>query len=236
MIEFGVITAPRGVPCIGESLSSFFDTWPNHTPHVFMEPGMNGFVNQSKIIEHNNERTLGCVGNWLAAATWMHENTKSPFVAMLEDDITWQLGAKERVTNLLKVLIGEIINEHVKKYLPPIGVISPYCSKMNAVPQRGWQRPLYKPKTGWCGTLCMIMPRASLTLLLENRDKLIETSKNKSGIPTHLDFALVDTFIKLKLIILTHLPTLVLHIGDVSTFEAQNKNPYRNVKSRSPAL
>lgn len=231
MFDVGIITAPREPNYLGAMLDSYFSTWKTK-PHVFLEPGVNSYFNQKRVFEHHNERTLGCVANWWNAAKYMLTNTESPFVMMCEDDIEFREDAQHQITNLLKVLTGEILNVHVQRNLPldKVGYISPYCSLL-CVNGKDWHKPNLR-KGGQCGALCMIFPRASLRRLIE-----AETHFNSKAKGLHLDYAIGDTLVKhLDLVALTHAPTLVLHIGDVSTTETNNKPANKLHDARQPAL
>lgn len=254
LISWGMITAPRAVSTIGQSLDSFFETFRHPTPevHIFKEPGCNNYLNQNRVTEHVNESTLGCVHNWLTSATWMLHNTQSAFVCMLEDDIIWNEDSSDKVTRCLKTLSGEIRNEIVYRYqlVDKIGFISPYCSKQNGSPisERGWRKPLLERRSstdgknkrfGWCGCLALIMPRKSLALLLAEQEYLIKRATEntrKQSYARDLDFAIGETFHKLDLIMLAHMPTLVQHIGDVSTHASNNVPGVEDYKSRHPNL
>lgn len=242
MIDFGIISAPRPKAYIGESLTSFFETW-NVRPHVFLEPGCSSFLNETKVEKHFNENTLGCVRNWLNAARWMLDHTESIFVGMLEDDIEWRDDSYNKISNLLKILSGKIVNNVVQSNLPlqKIGFISPYCSVINGPTKKGWQKPILyggrAKRKGLCGALCVIMPRNSLKLLLDHEDYFLERSSyNSGGRPRDLDYAISETFSELGLMALTHNPTLVTHIGEISTHEGNNRAWVNNQPERQPLL
>lgn len=232
MLETAIITAPREHNYLSTMLDSYFQTW-EHKPHVFHEPNVSDYFNQSKVIEHHNEQTLGCVGNWWNAAQYMLANTESPFVMMCEDDIEFSEPSRTKILNLLKVLTGEIHNEAVQRNLPieKIGFISPYCAKLCANGEL-WHKPSLK-KHGWCGALCLIFPRRTLRLLVDNCEEVFNV-KSKGGL---LDYAIGETCVKhLELVILTHKPTLVLHIGEESTYPSNNKPENKIHDARQPAL
>jgi hypothetical protein len=228
MIDVGIISAPR--PYLANSLDSFFDEWPEVTPHVCAEPGVTGFRNINRVTVHLNERTLGCVRNWVNATTWLYENTDSPFVMVCEDDIQWTSGSGANVRNLLKVLTGEIWVPVIQEKMPlsSIGFISPYCAKLNRPHKIGWEEGKYG-KCGLLGALSIIMPRSSLHHVYMNRDELLRISNGVC-----LDYAIGELFI--GRINLTHRPTLIFHIGEESTFPSNNTIQNRNDPSRQPAL
>lgn len=237
VLDTGIITAPRPISYIGTSLDSFFRTWgEDRTPHVFRDGSPEKYFNQTKVIEHQNPETLGCVMNWFNAATWMVDNTSKPFVMMLEDDILWDEHARVLIENLLRVISGELAAPCPKN----IGFISPYCSRLNAPANRGWQPAKVEPKHGWMGALCLIFPRSVLRTLIKDKEYFIKQATHNTRYnarrPMHLDFAIGRTLQKNGYMLLTHNPTLILHMGDVSTHESNN-NPFNSRSSaREPAL
>ncbi len=216
MFSVGITTAPRGIAYIGQSLSSYFDAWGDTapTPHVFTEPDSPKYLNRSKVFEHHNDKTYGCVLNWWKMANWLMDETETPYIMTCEDDILWGVGVKERVSKLLDVLL--------KGYKPlpleKIGFISPYCAKYNAPKEKGW-RPARYLKSGWCGCLCMIFPRMSLAKVLRDKDRFLEyTTLPQKGL-VHLDYAIGQILaFDEGMTIVTHSPTLITHLGECSTF------------------
>lgn len=221
MFATGMTTAPRGIVYIGQSLSSYFDTWGDTapTPHVFVEPDSPKYINRDKVIEHHNDRTYGVVANWWKMANWMYDEYDTPYIMTCEDDILWGVGAKERVENLMRILL--------KGYLPlpleKVGFISPYCAEYNAPKEKGW-RPARYMKSGWCGCLCMIFPRASLGKVLKDKDRFFElTIDPRKKEPMHLDYAIGQILaFEEGLTVITHSPTLITHLGECSTFKSVN--------------
>jgi hypothetical protein len=252
MLEIGIISAPRPVYYLGNSLDSYFHQW-TIKPHVFHEPNCPGYLNKSKVYVHENETTKGCVYNWLDSATWMLENTSQPFIMMCEDDILWIDGARKSIDTLLKVLTGQIPNTMVLDKLPlsKIGFISPYCSDPNAPAKTrgkrdtGWRPARYR-SAGWCGALSLIFPRASLEKLVRNRERFIEYATwtpdslrrvNKFTGPVFLDYSIGKIMFHdeaLKLI--THYPSHVQHLGIVSTFASNNRPENLQHPSRQAAV
>jgi hypothetical protein len=230
MFTIGITTAPRGIVYIGQSLASYFDTWGANspTPHVFTEPDSPKYLNRDRVIEHHNISTLGCVQNWWQMATFLYEETDTPYVMTCEDDILWSVGAKERIESLLTTLVKGY------KLLPleKIGFISPYCAKYNAPKLKGW-RPAAYLKSGWCGCLCMIFPRASLGKLLKDKQRFIEYASVPERGPIHLDYAIGQILaFDEKMTIVTHAPTLITHLGECSTFPKHNEARNRYNPSR----
>jgi hypothetical protein len=248
MIDVGIISAPRKVTYIGLSLDSYFSQWLTK-PHVFQEPDCPNYLNKSRVVVHENKETLGCVLNWIQAAEWMLANTTSKFVMMCEDDILWLEGARNKIELVCRVLTGELVNPIVQQNLPlsDIGFISGYCAAPNAPSkkEKGWRQARYR-SAGWCGALCLVFPRRSLERLLADKDRFIHFATwtpdslrrvNKFTGPVFLDYAIGHIMFhceKMKLMV--HAPTLIQHMGMISTFESNNKPASLIHTSRQPYL
>lgn len=248
MIDVGIITAPREVCYLGNSLDSYFSQW-LVKPHVFQEPDCPNYLNKSRVIVHQNKEKLGCVMNWITSAEWMLQNTTSKFVMMCEDDILWMDGARTQIENILRVLTGELVNPIVQQNLPlsDIGFISGYCSIPNAPnkKEKGWRQARYR-SAGWCGALCLVFPRRSLQRLLSDKDRFIKHAtwtpdslrrvKTYTG-PVFLDYAIGHVMFHCEgLKLITHAPTLIQHLGVISTFESNNKPKNLIHTARQPHL
>lgn len=219
MLSVGIITAPRGMTYLGQSLSSYFDEW-DIKPHVFEEPGTSKFIGE--VTRHVNDKTFGCVGNWLHAARSLVKGLDgiacSDWIMICEDDIAWSRGSGAQVRKLLEVLEEGLIEKELP--LSRVGFISPYCSLVNAPKERGWRTPRYI-KSGWCGALSLIFRRDVLLGLLAHEDKFLsytipERHPEKGHV--NLDYAIGRYVYEQKLTMITHSPTLVTHLGECSTF------------------
>jgi hypothetical protein len=78
---------------------------------------------------------------------------------------------------------------------------------------------------GWCGSLATVFPRASLAKLVSDEERFLHYTQSQHRIPgyIHLDYAIGQIIHKVEqMIILTHAPSLIQHIGEISTFEKNN--------------
>jgi hypothetical protein len=173
MFSIGITTAPRDTSYMGLSLQSYYDEW-DVNPHVFTEPNSPKYLGRSLVFEHLNDRTYGCVENWWKMANWLYDETDTPYIMTCEDDIEWSKGSGERTRKLMEILL----NGYKALSLEKIGFISPYCAMYNAPKDKGW-RPARYLKSGWCGCLCMIFPRASLAKVLKDKDRFIKYATDK---------------------------------------------------------
>jgi len=134
---------------------------------------------------------------------------------------------------LIDILTGKIVVPIVQERLPlsKVGAISAYCAKPNRPYAKGWQLGRYG-KDGVFGSLCFILPRHSVEYIVEHEDEFLINSKKQ----LHLDYAVGKTLMDAGLSIITHNPTLVLHLGDCSTYESNNKPHNKAHPARQPAL
>jgi hypothetical protein len=225
MLQVGIISAPRSVYYLGQSLDSFFASWSNLTPHVFKEPGCPAHFNQNRIVEYFNRETLGCVMNWLNAAAWMYENTWDDYIMMCEDDIQWQPDA------------AMTIAPQLLSWPSDAGYLSPYCALPNTPHTLGWS--LSKTKgLGQLGALCTIFHRSTLKRLLDHSEMFLyyAAAHHKDGKPCCLDYPIgrvVEKHLGLK--VYTHTPTLITHLGEVSTFDWSQHLTPQMIRARTPS-
>jgi hypothetical protein len=231
MISFSVIAAPRRVNYLGESLASFRAEWGNVPVHVYEEPGTSKYIGRNQVIVHNNYKTFGCVGNWCNAVLDTYNTTNTPYIMIMEDDILWMPNAASLVNQLLcQIDKGNYYSKD------RIGFISPYCSLLNRSKSMGWQEPTMPP-SGWCGSLCFLMPREAVIKIINAKEKLLYHAARytKTDVPKHLDYAVAHTFqTELKCKLLTHGPTLIQHLGLCSTIPGNDFN--NDHPSRQPFL
>lgn len=225
MIPTGIISAPRpnGQSYLFASLDSWYNSW-DFDPVVFHEPGIPCKPFAEKIQYFENETTLGHTKNWLHALKILRlMHPAEPYYLLCEDDIFWQPNAAYELRARLKYSMSK-----------DVGFISPYCSRVNhQFGETGWQRARMVSDISWCGALCLLLPFWAADYIIENEDYYLEKSNNLS----HLDAPIGATLLKGNFHLLTHAPTLILHLGDISTFERNNRadaNLFRD--SRQPAL
>ena len=233
MLSTAVITAP-GRHYLSETLQSYRRYW-DVTPHIFSEPG----VKQLDYGHwHYNPVTLGAVRNWLSALKVML-NYSFEYLMICEDDATWKqnvVGPSSAETLRCAMLSKHPFDVPLKE----LGFISPYCSRINTFKLReasySWHEPRM-PTWGWCGALCILMPRHFAELVASRRKQFIEyaSEKTKTGTPIHLDYAIGEMAKRNSLKIITHTPSLIQHIGEESTFAANNTKEGKAHKAMQPA-
>jgi len=210
----------------GLTLQSYFDEF-DITPFVFEEPNTPKYNLRSRCNTFTNKDRLGCVNNWLHCVEELLIETDTPFIMTMEDDVQWLPGVGQKIKTVLQLLLDG------KLSIDKIGFISPYCSERNKPTNLGWREPRYL-KSGWCGALNLIFPRKSLEKIIYDRDRFllyaVDEQKPEKGF-IHLDYPIGRVAMEERLMILTHSPTLVQHLGEVSTF---GKTTGRHNPNREP--
>lgn len=239
MLSVGIITAPRKQYYLGTSLESYFQQW-DIAPHVFAEPDTPKiFAHHKRVIWHQNSFQKGNVFNWIDSLKWMWENTYTTYIMMCEDDIEWRSGSGEELRSILLNGVVRIEDGDLLRF-PEIGFISPYCSEKNQweLGERDvWTKP--RKSQFWMGALSICMHRDVVGAFLTHLNKFFFHANwhVADGKFLHLDYAIGQVIInQLHLPIVAHNPTLVLHIGDVSTYPTNNDVLITTPACRLPAL
>ena len=218
MLSVGFIASPREVNYITGTLDSYFDQF-SERPTVFEEPGFGSYLNSRKVTRIVNGERKGCVRNWFDALNYL-SRLDTDWIMLCEDDITFRPGARDTILNRLDTLGQDVV-----------GVLSPYCSAMNATKKRGWIDPLMR--VGFCGALCTIWNRISARFLLDRVDAFYHESRSQNtGEIQNLDYAIG----RVMPAVIVHNPTLILHEGVISTIASNNKPENRDHQCRKPAL
>ncbi len=86
LLSVGVITAPRPISTLPQTVSELRRAGFTQPAHVFAEPSA-PVPNDPGLVVHRNPTRLGLWGNWAAAARRMLDETDSPFLLICEDDV-----------------------------------------------------------------------------------------------------------------------------------------------------
>jgi len=214
-MHIAIITAPRTVNYISDTILRLQEEWPNSNIHTFEEPGHPLYYGHNQVIRHVNTQRLGCVRNWLTALSALNTWSKDNFM-ICEDDVDWTRDSGAKVRGFIK--------SH------QFGYVSPYCAQINQPKMRGWQEPRIE-RHGLCGALSVILSKPAVLHILNSIDAFLDHSLDTMNEqPRHLDYAIGMSLSKFKNY--THNPTLVYHTGEVSTHLVS-----RSIAgSREPAL
>lgn len=198
MFDLAIIHAPRRVDYISATLENLFTEFPGIKPHVFCEPGSEWFVNGYRVIKHVNKVQYGPFFNWLKAILTFRKS-ENPWLIICEDDIEWKKGS------------GELFREYLAKITSDssIGLVSGYCSVVNANPKKpGFTLAKISPY-GWCGMLAVAIRTQDIDSIITHPYTLCE----KEG--KHLDNIVGRVILDLGKQIISHVPTLVYHLGGI---------------------
>jgi hypothetical protein len=229
MFTVGIISAPRKVNYISDSLDSYFREW-GVRPTVFEEPGVINYSNHSKVSRCRNPETKGCVKNWLDGLEILARE-ETPWYMLCEDDIYWS-------PNSGQIVRAFVFSLNVKTN----HFVSPYCSLINRPRGIGWGKP--EKMINWCGALCSIMSRPMVEHILTNKDKFLDASRDEyfsdalkelvhhSNNLRHLDTAIGTMCAPYACH--THAPTLILHLGKESAINPDRR--HKHLDARLPAL
>lgn len=206
-VSVGVITAPREVCLVDNSLDTLMDQG-IPTPHIFAEPGAR--VHRSQVVIHYNSVKLGCAYNWMNAAQWLLDNTPNDYILLAEDDVQWSRDSLKMMWDV----------RH-------LGVISGWTADVNATfGVTGWYPHQNMEFSGMCGSLALLISRDNLIKILSN-DNLTKPDR------IHLDTDIGFACRALGIPTLCHMPSLVTHLGKgYSTFYKLTKEMERTVDAR----
>lgn len=210
----GMLTAPRPLPTVTDSIASLRMAGFDADIHLFEEPGCSdrGNDDASGVIRHPNEIRLGSWQNWRHAAQWLLDHNDSDYVIVCEDDIGLSADAAVALDHALATTSVD-----------DMGYVSLFTPWHNVIGKRvvqGWQSLAVGRQT-W-GALFYCLPRKNLVSLLE-------ATANLSAKPTRFtDGVLSEACANLGLRCYFHFPSLCEHrgrensaIGHILSYEAE---------------
>ena len=200
MFQAGIIRGPRKVDYIGESLDTYLAQSKAEKPIVFCEPDCDDFINSNKCEVYKHHHKHGVFQNWLFALRYLYKDANEPWILICEDDIRWTPGALDTLL------------EFLPKVNPlKTAFVSLYCAKTCGVAPTGWNQP--NLDVGWKGALCVCVPRPTAFEMISS------PTMRKWLAQQHLDHPLGEFAKDTGKAIWAHMPTLIFHLGEESTFE-----------------
>ncbi len=195
-LAIAMIAAPRSRPTVDRSLASLRRGGFTQSIEVFAEPGTD-VAPASGVIIHENPSRLGGWQNWRQSATWLLENSTSPFSMVCEDDIEL---AEDAALGL----------QHAIDTLPHdrwgfASLYTPRWNLRNHSPVDGWQAVDLR-QGGW-GSLTYCFTRESLESLLRCTELQANAPHGDADVLT------IFTFTALKRDCYFHVPSLCDHTG-----------------------
>ena len=220
MIRTAITAAPRETMYLSHVVQSHFDS-DNHDPCplVSMEPRTPGFSGMSRCEIVRHDTTEGIVDHWLKVLRILFIKEENHWGVILQDDA--------HLCHDVYTWLGELIGrlEH------PIGCISLFCSEYN-------KRKALRIVNGWieedfhlcslCGAVGVCLPDYTARAILNNEDKFKEMML---GNGRGLDTCISKFCHGLKNYIAY--PSLINHIGDVSTSKLVNAAKRKRTQTTS---
>lgn len=208
MIATAIITAPRPIPTLDESLISYRRAGFYDTVRVYADGPVTTWMQTRELaIIRLNGRTLGNLRNWVAAMSSLLEETTERHVMICEDDITWAANS----ANVLHYLLDRV-------RWGTSGVLSLYTPNRMArwiagsrSPDRGFHHVSIGKKM-W-GAQCLIFPRAEAHALMDC--PYFKGVIDNASIDKNIDLHIAESMQRRGKTILYRIPCLVDHkMGD----------------------
>ena len=201
LISVAVITAPRPISTLPQTISELRRAGFTQPTHVFAEPTA-PVSNDSGLRVHRNSTRLGLWRNWLGAARAMLAGTDSPFLLICEDDV--------RFAPCAALALQHAINTIPHNTWGYASLYTPRHNYSRRVGSSGWQQLRVGPGT-W-GALAWCFTRESLGEILASRT--VRSHTWTSGTDMVVSQAVNEIGRKCYF----HVPSLGDHIGgDIST-------------------
>ena len=214
-IATGMLTAPRSVPTVEATLRSVREAGFDRI-HLFAEPGSLIPQDIPGVVLHQRTRRLGNMTNFFSGLVTMLElHPDAGAVAMLQDDIS----------------VAKGLREWLAKELWPgnAGIVSLFTPRPHLGTRKGWE--LHSPG---CNRICGAQAFVFRRDLLEQFVADPRIFGRLSSINHHDDAILAGWAANMGLKIAYHTPSLVSHIGEVSSlFDSPDK---RNFADAPPSV
>lgn len=205
MLSIAIRTAPREVSYLGQTVQSLRSAFPGTNLHLFAEPDSPIVPD---VVVHQNDRCLGIYANFIKALSFLVENTEGPRYMVCEDDIA-----------LLPDFSAAIANEVGN------GLLNPYCAKPRGKDNFiGWYHPA---DVSLYGMLCLIFHKSTV-------HNLLSVYRTECAPDKGADACLGFLTNKAGCKVWQHTPTLVDHLGEISTIVDIDTLPPRLLSNRKP--
>ena len=155
MLALGMVTAPRHVPTVQQSLAELRRAGFRQTVHLFAEPRTR-VARRTGVAIKTHRRRLGLWRNWRYAARWMLAHTTAPFILLCEDDIRLTPSSAHALQHAIDTLPRETWG-YASLYTPVHNV-------MTVLTTNGWQA-IDHDLACW-GSLAYCFTRESLACVL----------------------------------------------------------------------
>jgi hypothetical protein len=201
LVAVGVITAPRAMATLPQTIAELRRAGFTQPTHVFAEPAA-PVPNDPGLVVRQNPVRLGLWGNWLAAARRMLADTDAPFLLLCEDDVRFAPCAALAIQHAIDTLPHATWG-YVSLYTPRHNLPDPGGPA-------GWREVPVGPGT-W-GALAWCFTRDGLRAVLDS--KAVRAHASPQGTDAVVSLAVRELNRKGYF----HAPSLGDHTGgDVST-------------------
>ena len=208
LVAIGVITAPRPIPTLPQTLAELRRAGFSQPVRVYAEPTA-AVPDAPGVLVHRNATRLGLWGNWLSSAQRMLADTNAPFVLMCEDDVRFARCAALALQHAIDTLPHD-----------SWGYVSLYTARHNlrhANAGVGW-RELAVGAGTW-GALAWCFARAGLAAILNAR------AVCSHNFPDGTDAVVSVAARELGRKCYFHVPSLGDHIGGDNSTEGHRHYP-----------
>ena len=201
LIAVGVITAPRPICTLPQTISELRRGGFTQPTHVFAEPA-SPVPNDAGLVVHRNPTRLGLWGNWREAARRLLADTNAPFLLICEDDVRFALCTALALRHAISTIPHQTW-----------GYASLYTPRHNLADwggRSGWQEVAVGAGT-W-GALAWCFTRKSLRAILDSH--AVRSHTLPDGTDAVVSLAVQELCRKCYF----HVPSLGDHTGeDIST-------------------
>lgn len=207
----GVITSRRAQPTIRTCLEHLLAAgWAD--AHVFCEPGSEAALPGWHSLWSNRGRQLGCWANfYLSAWELLLTHPRADYFLLLEDDAKMYCGVAPSTREYLTTLCQLVLHDHAALSLYASGSFVCTDPMLHSVHQ------------GWCfsGAVALVLGREALRHFLTDSRVAGHRFDNDDWHGTRLNDSVLGRWAleDYKKPIGIHAPTLVQHVGDISTID-----------------
>ena len=167
--------------------------------HMFCEPGTPPIRHLPRLVVHQNDRKLGCVGNWAHCLRWLWNHTSAEYILICEDDIAFCQGARAALN----------IGLHSFDRVGFWSLYTPQRDEGLVGHQYGWVAA-NRGRDAW-GTQAMCFPRSSAQVVLD-----YAPLHNEDQLRGPTDAIVAQCFVEARLPCYYHNPSLTDHLGRIS--------------------
>lgn len=226
MIDIAMLTAPRQEPTLKRSLLSLREAGFKQAVHLFAEPGselQSLPETDPHLVIHQNPERMGCFHNYNQGLEFLLQETESPYVMVLLDDMIYSR------------YLAPYLLETLKKAPPEFGYYALISIDHDIGGLKGVKPGWNRSHLGWyCWGGLFVMQRETAARLVQfefYRDHLLYYTRNQQ-----IDACVSESFKRMELAMFMHIPSLAEHIGETSTLGHGELTDERRAFQFQPSL